>query len=117
MSYITKPKFQYPGLKTNDVGLSRRDYEGTLTTLCGGCGHDSISAAIIQAAAEMSLEPHKVAKISVLVALQKYLLIFLAKPMALTQYMVVCLQSPPEPILQTRISIMLEYPAMATAPP
>ena len=64
MSYINKPKFQHPELEENEIGLTRRDYEGTLTTLCGGCGHDSISAAIIQAAAEMSLEPHKVAKIS-----------------------------------------------------
>ncbi len=64
MSYISKPKFHHPQLKTNELGLTRRDYEGTLTTLCSGCGHDSISAAIIQAAAEMSLPPHRVAKIS-----------------------------------------------------
>jgi len=64
MSYIKKPKFQHPDLQVNDIGLTRRDYEGTLTTLCGGCGHDSISSAIIQAAADMSLSPHKVAKIS-----------------------------------------------------
>lgn len=64
MSYISKPKFQQPHLQTNEIGLTRRDYEGTLTTLCAGCGHDSISAAIIQAAAEMSLEPHRIAKIS-----------------------------------------------------
>ena len=64
MSYISKPKFTHPEMSTNDLGLTRRDYEGTLTTLCGGCGHDSISAAIIQAASGMSLEPHRVAKIS-----------------------------------------------------
>ncbi len=64
MSYITKPRFHHPQLKTNEIGLTRRDYEGTLTTLCGGCGHDSISAAIIQAAADMSLEPHRVVKVS-----------------------------------------------------
>jgi 2-oxoglutarate/2-oxoacid ferredoxin oxidoreductase subunit beta len=64
MSYISKPKFSHPDLETNELGLTRRDYEGTLTTLCGGCGHDSISAAIMQAASEMSLEPHRVAKIS-----------------------------------------------------
>lgn len=64
MSYIRKPKFKHPQLPTNDIGLTRRDYEGTLTTLCAGCGHDSISAAIIQAVAEMSVEPHRVAKIS-----------------------------------------------------
>jgi 2-oxoglutarate ferredoxin oxidoreductase subunit beta len=64
MSYISKPKFANPFLQTNDLGLTRLDYEGSLTTLCAGCGHDSISAAIIQAASEMSLEPHQVAKIS-----------------------------------------------------
>ncbi len=64
MSYINKPRFHHPQLPTNEIGLTRRDYEGTLTTLCGGCGHDSISAAIIQAAADMSLEPHRVAKVS-----------------------------------------------------
>lgn len=64
MSYIRKPEFAHPQLQTNDIGLTRRDYEGSLTTLCAGCGHDSISAAIIQAAAGMSLEPHRVAKIS-----------------------------------------------------
>jgi len=64
MSYIAKPKFRNPQLHTNELGLTRRDYEGSMSTLCGGCGHDSISAAIIQAAAEMSLEPHRVAKIS-----------------------------------------------------
>jgi len=64
MSYIRKPKFQHPDLKTNELGFTHRDYEGTLTTLCGGCGHDSISAAIIQACANMSMPPHRVAKIS-----------------------------------------------------
>src|SRR4029453_1949191 len=46
------------------IGLTRRDYEGTLTTLCAGCGHDSITAAIIQAFWELSIPPHKVAKLS-----------------------------------------------------
>ena len=40
MSYIRKPKFQHPDLQPNALGFTRRDYEGTLTTLCGGCGHD-----------------------------------------------------------------------------
>lgn len=79
MSYITKPKFQNPLLKTNEIGLTRRDYEGSLTTLCGGCGHDSISAAIIQAAAEMSLEPHRVAKISGIGCSSKIPAYFLSK--------------------------------------
>ncbi len=64
MTYIRKPKFANPHLHVNDLGLTHRDYEGSLTTLCGGCGHDSISAAIIQAAVGMSLPPHRVAKLS-----------------------------------------------------
>lgn len=79
MTYIRKPKFQHPQLKTNELGLTRRDYEGSLTTLCGGCGHDSISAAIIQAAAGMSLEPHRVAKISGIGCSSKIPAYFLSK--------------------------------------
>ena len=64
MTHIAKPRFQHPLLGTNELGLSRRDYEGTMSTLCAGCGHDSISAAIIQACAEMSMPPHMMAKLS-----------------------------------------------------
>ena len=64
MTYIAKPKVHHPALQRNAVGLTRRDYEGTITTLCAGCGHDSITAAIIQAFWELSIEPHKVAKLS-----------------------------------------------------
>jgi len=64
MSYIAKSKFHHPKLPVNDLGLTRRDYEGPLSTLCAGCGHDSISAAIVQACHEVSIEPHKVAKLS-----------------------------------------------------
>lgn len=64
MTHITKPRVRHPDLPTNDLGLTRRDYEGSMSTLCAGCGHDSITAAIIQAAWRMSLEPHRVAKLS-----------------------------------------------------
>ena len=64
MTYLTKPKLHHPGLPTNAVGLTRRDYEGSISTLCAGCGHDSISAAIIQAFFELSIAPHRVAKLS-----------------------------------------------------
>jgi len=64
MSYIAKPKVHHPSLKPNAIGLTRRDYEGALTTLCAGCGHDSITAAIIQAFWELDIEPYKVAKLS-----------------------------------------------------
>src|SRR5438445_11309336 len=64
MTYITKPKFHHPGLPKNALGYTHRDYEGSVSTLCAGCGHDSISGAIIEACFELSVEPHKVAKIS-----------------------------------------------------
>ncbi len=64
MTYITKPKMHHPGLPTNELGFTRRDYEGSVSTLCAGCGHDSISAAIIQACFELDLAPHRIAKMS-----------------------------------------------------
>ena len=64
MTYITKPRLHHPSLTTNKVGYTRRDYEGKVSTLCAGCGHDSISAAIVQACWELDIEPHRVAKLS-----------------------------------------------------
>lgn len=64
MTYIAKPKVHHPSLKKNAIGLTRRDYEGAITTLCAGCGHDSITAAIVQAFWELDIEPHTVAKLS-----------------------------------------------------
>jgi len=49
---------------TNQLGLTRQDYVGSKSTLCPGCGHDAITTQIIQAAFEMNLEPHRVAKLS-----------------------------------------------------
>jgi len=63
MSYI-KPSFRHPGLLKNDIGYSPSDYEGAISTLCAGCGHDSISTALVQACYEMSIEPHRLAKVS-----------------------------------------------------
>ena len=64
MTYLTKPKLHHPTLAVNKRGFTRRDYEGPVSTLCAGCGHDSISAAIIQAAFNLDIEPHRVAKLS-----------------------------------------------------
>ena len=44
MTYITKPKFHHPALPKNALGYTHRDYEGKISTLCAGCGHDSITA-------------------------------------------------------------------------
>ena len=64
MTYLAKPKLHHPTLPKNKVGYTRRDYEGKVSTLCAGCGHDSISAALIQAFWELDILPHKVAKLS-----------------------------------------------------
>jgi 2-oxoglutarate/2-oxoacid ferredoxin oxidoreductase subunit beta len=63
MSYL-KPSFRHPREPVNELGLSKKEYEGSLSTLCAGCGHDSVSGAIIQACFELSIPPHKVAKVS-----------------------------------------------------
>ena len=64
MTYIAKPRLHHPSLTKNEVGYTRRDYEGKVSTLCAGCGHDSVSAAIVQACWELDVEPHRVAKMS-----------------------------------------------------
>ena len=64
MTYVLKPKLHHPTLQKNKVGYTRRDYEGKVSTLCAGCGHDSISAALIQAFWELDVQPHRVAKLS-----------------------------------------------------
>ncbi|MFT4520462.1 MAG: 2-oxoglutarate ferredoxin oxidoreductase subunit beta [Halioglobus sp.] len=63
MSYQV-PKFRHPDLPVNDLGYTKADYEGSISTLCAGCGHDSISGAIVMACHELSIEPHKIAKMS-----------------------------------------------------
>ena len=64
VTYLAKPKFHHPSIPVNALGFTHRDYEGSMSTLCAGCGHDAISAAIIHACFELSLPPHRVAKLS-----------------------------------------------------
>src|SRR6202045_266379 len=64
MTYLAKPKFHHPALPKNRLGYTPRDYEGKISTVCAGCGHDSITASIIEACFELSVAPHRVAKIS-----------------------------------------------------
>jgi 2-oxoglutarate ferredoxin oxidoreductase subunit beta len=64
MTYLAKPRLHHPTLPHNKLGFTRRDYEGKISTLCAGCGHDSISAALVQACWELDIEPHRVAKLS-----------------------------------------------------
>src|SRR5450755_5163312 len=64
MPSIAKPIATHPSLQRNELGLTIRDYEGSMSTLCAGCGHDSITAAIVRALFELSAEPHMIAKLS-----------------------------------------------------
>ena len=51
-------------MKTNRIGLENIAYKGSKTTLCAGCGHNSISERIIDAFYEMGVEPSRVVKLS-----------------------------------------------------
>ncbi len=48
----------------NLVGLEKSDYKGRPTTLCQGCGHNSISSQIIAAVYENSIKPENLVKLS-----------------------------------------------------
>jgi 2-oxoglutarate/2-oxoacid ferredoxin oxidoreductase subunit beta len=64
MSFMKKPVARHPSLQPNKLGLTVRDYEGSMSTLCAGCGHDSITAAIVRAFYELDTPPHMIAKLS-----------------------------------------------------
>jgi 2-oxoglutarate/2-oxoacid ferredoxin oxidoreductase subunit beta len=64
MTSIAKPPIRHPSLRANRLGLTPRDYEGAMSTLCAGCGHDSVTAALVQAFWELDLPPHRTAKLS-----------------------------------------------------
>ena len=51
-------------VSTNQIGLTRSDYRGEMTTLCPGCGHNTISAQIIMACFEMNISPERIVKFS-----------------------------------------------------
>jgi 2-oxoglutarate ferredoxin oxidoreductase subunit beta len=64
MTSIAKPPIKHPSLRKNALGLTTRDYEGAMSTLCAGCGHDSVTAALITAFWELDVPPSKAAKMS-----------------------------------------------------
>jgi 2-oxoglutarate/2-oxoacid ferredoxin oxidoreductase subunit beta len=64
MPSITKPFIPLSPLAKNELGLTIRDYEGAMSTLCAGCGHDSVTAAISHAFFELSMPPRQIAKLS-----------------------------------------------------
>ena len=64
MSSGTRPEVVHPRNRPNSIGLVERDYEGAMSTLCAGCGHDSVTASLIRAMYELAIPPHRVAKLS-----------------------------------------------------
>ena len=53
-----------PKKKVNRIGLQQETYRGGKTTLCAGCGHNSISERIIDACYRMGVNPERVIKLS-----------------------------------------------------
>ena len=101
MSFIKKPGITHPDLPKNEIGLTLRDYEGSMSTLCAGCGHDSVSSAIMQAYFELSVQPHRVAKVSGIGCSSKTPTYFLGGAHGLTRYTVECHPLQPVPMLLT----------------
>ena len=64
MSSFIKPLIRRKNEPTNDLGLTRADYDGAMSTLCAGCGHDSVTASMARAFYELSIEPHRAVKVS-----------------------------------------------------
>ena len=60
MTEITTPR---PG-KVNAIGLAQADYKGLPSTLCQGCGHNSIANQIVQVAYELDVRPAEILKLS-----------------------------------------------------
>lgn len=50
--------------KTNAIGLEKGEYRGRASTMCAGCGHDSIASQIISAAFDIGLKPEEIIKLS-----------------------------------------------------
>ena len=61
---MTNPSATTAAPKLNRLGRSRADYKGKPSTLCKGCGHDSITSQLIQAFWEAGVDPWQVAKMS-----------------------------------------------------
>ncbi|VAV88772.1 2-oxoglutarate/2-oxoacid ferredoxin oxidoreductase, beta subunit [hydrothermal vent metagenome] len=64
MTSFGKPLIRRKFEPTNDLGLTRADYEGAMSTLCAGCGHDSVTASMARAFFRLSIEPHRAVKVS-----------------------------------------------------
>ncbi len=64
MTSFVKPRIARKNAPVNALGLQRQDYDGSMSTLCAGCGHDSVTAAMATAFYELAIEPYKAVKVS-----------------------------------------------------
>lgn len=64
MTSFAKPHIHRKNEAVNEIGLTRADYDGVMSTLCAGCGHDSVTASMARAFYELSIEPHRAVKVS-----------------------------------------------------
>ena len=60
MTETTTPR----AARVNAIGLAQADYKGLPSTLCQGCGHNSIANQIVQVAYELNVRPHEMLKLS-----------------------------------------------------
>lgn len=60
----TATKKSNPMITPNAVGFTKKEYQGSASTLCTGCGHDSITMHIVSAFYDLHIAPHEVAKFS-----------------------------------------------------
>lgn len=74
-----KSKTSRRSLKVNSIGLDRKDYLGRPSTLCQGCGHNSIANQLITACFELDLPPEKIIKFSGIGCSSKSLAYFLGR--------------------------------------
>ena len=51
-------------MSVNAIGLEKKDYRGLASTLCSGCGHNSVTTALICALYEISIDPKEIIKLS-----------------------------------------------------
>ena len=113
MSY-TVPSFRQANLPRSERGYSSKEKEGAVSTLCAGCGHDSISAAIIDACFKCRFNRTGLPNFLVLAVLQKRLPTFWATLMVSTRFMGECLRLQPVQTWQIVIYSTLSFQAMET---
>ena len=61
---MTEPVVTETKVPTNKLGLVRKDYVGSASTMCPGCGHDAITSAVINACFDLGIDQKMVIKMS-----------------------------------------------------